>query len=127
MSRVRMTGRTGHAVEIETPGGHTVVFDEPEKRGGTDTGPTPTGMLAAALAACTVDTLKFYADRKGWDLEGIQIAVETTYDGYRPSVYRIELDLPDHLDSDQVERLTVIAGKCPVHRALTEPVEIEIA
>ncbi|MCB0828744.1 MAG: OsmC family protein [Solirubrobacterales bacterium] len=127
MSRVRMTGRTGHAVEIETPGGHTVVFDEPEQRGGTDTGPTPTGMLAAALAACTVDTLKFYADRKGWDLEGIQIAVETTYDGYRPSVYRIELDLPDHLDSDQVERLTVIAGKCPVHRALTEPVEIEIA
>jgi putative redox protein len=127
MNRVRMTGRAGHAVEIETAGGHTVVFDEPEERGGTDTGPSPTGMLAAALAACTVDTLKFYADRKGWDLEGIQIAVETTYDGYRPSVYRIELELPDHLDSDQVERLTVIAGKCPVHRALTEPVEIEIA
>ncbi|MBK5110968.1 MAG: OsmC family protein [Thermoleophilia bacterium] len=121
-----MTGRDGFAVRIETPGDHTVVFDEPEARGGTDTGPAPTGMLAAALAACTVDTLKFYADRKGWDLEGIEIAVETTYDGYRPSAYRIELDLPEHLDSEQTARLRVIAGKCPVHRALTDPVTIEI-
>lgn len=127
MNRVRMTGRAGFAVEVETPGDHTVVFDEPEERGGTDTGPSPTAMLAAALAACTIETLKFYADRKGWDLEGIEIAVETSFDGYRPSAFRIELDLPDHLDSDQTERLRVIAGKCPVHRALTEPVEIEIA
>jgi putative redox protein len=126
MKRVRMTGRDGFAITIETPGGHTVVFDEPEERGGTDTGPSPTGMLAAALAACTVGTLKFYADRKGWDLEGIEVAVETTYDGYRPSVYRIELDLPDHLDHEQTERLRVIAGKCPVHRTLTESVAIEI-
>lgn len=126
MNRARMTRRDGFAVEIETPGGHNVVFDEPRDRGGTDTGPSPVRMLGAALAACTVETLKFYADRKGWDLEGIEVAVETSFDGYRPSAYRIELDLPDHLDADQIERLRVIAGKCPVHQALTESASIEI-
>jgi len=127
MKRVKMTGRDGFAVRIETPGGHSVRFDEPEERGGTDTGPSPTGMMAAALAACTVETLKFYADRKGWDIEGIEIAVETSYDGYRPSEYLVELDLPDHLDTDQKKRLRVIAGKCPVHRTLTDPISVEIA
>ena len=34
------------------------------------------------------------------------------------------IKLPDDLSDEQVERLRVIAGKCPVHRALTGDVAI---
>jgi len=38
----------------------------------------------------------------------------------------VTLGWPDHLEPDQIERLERIAGKCPVHRLLTEPTTVEI-
>lgn len=122
----RLVSRDGVAVEIETSSGHTIRFDEPEDRGGTDTGPSPTSALAASLAACTVITLELYAGRKGWDIDGIEASVETTFEGYRASAFEVKLEFPDHLDDDQVDRLRTIAGKCPVHRALAETTAVEI-
>ena len=126
MSRARLASRDGSVHEIETSSGHTVVFDEPESAGGSNTAPAPTEMLAAALAACTALTAKLYAERKGWDIEGIEVDVDTTYDGPRPSAFRIDLRLPDHLDQVQQDRLRVIAGKCPVHHTLAAAIPVEL-
>lgn len=127
MAQARLSRRDGFVHTVETSTGHTVLFDEPESAGGTDTAPAPTEMLAAALTACTALTLKVYADRKGWDIEGIEVEVDTTWDGPRPAGYSVKLRLPDHLDQDQQDRLRVIAGKCPVHHTLANPIPVEMA
>lgn len=126
MDSARLIEVDGFVSRIDTGTGHTVTFDEPERLGGTDTAPSPAGILGAALAACTILTLKMYADRKGWDIEGTDVEVDTEWDGPRPSGYSVRLKFPAHLDEDQIRRLRVIAGKCPVHRTLANPIPIEV-
>jgi putative redox protein len=117
---VRVVARRsgGYAHEVEIEGGHTVVVDEPTSAGGTDTGPSPTRLVAVALAGCIAVTVEMYADRKGWDVGPVEVEVEVDYDGYAPRSFAATLHLPDELDDDQRERLLVIARRCPVHRVL---------
>jgi putative redox protein len=60
-----------------------------------------------------------YAKRKGWNVDGLEVACEYT-PAERGCVTRFELvmRMPAHLTDEQVERLRVIAAKCPVHRTL---------
>jgi putative redox protein len=93
--------------------------DEPTEQGGDDLGPSPQELLAAALASCTAVTMEMYAKRKGWDTSGM--AVDCNYTPAErgcPTRFELVLKLPAHLDDDQIDRLTVIAAKCPVHRTL---------
>ena len=122
----KRTAGYAHAVEIE--GGHTLVIDEPESSGGSDAGPSPTRVVAAALAACTAITCEMYAERKGWDLGAVEVEVDLEY-GRSSSIQRatVTLRVPKALDDNQRERLLVIAGKCPVHRALSGATDVIIA
>jgi putative redox protein len=116
--------RKGYAHSL-TVGHHTLIADEPQDKGGTDTGPTPAQLLALSLASCTAITLEMYADRKDWDVGDLEVEVDYEFgEGEVPTRYEVMLKLPDALSDEQAERLRVIAGKCPVHRALTGDVEI---
>lgn len=119
--------REGFAHDVEIEGGHSLVIDEPAEAGGNDEGPSPTRTLAAALAACTAITCEMYADRKGWPLEGLEVDVEVDYTGPVPTAFAVTLRCPGDLDADQLERLRVIAGKCPVHKALSGATQVTIA
>ena len=125
--RVVAKRREGFAHEVEIEGGHSLASDEPEDAGGTDTGPSPTRLLAASLAACTAITVEMYADRKGWDVGGLEVDVETSYEGPVPTHFDVTLHLPGELEPDQTERLLVIAGKCPVHKALASETTVDIS
>lgn len=105
-----------HAVRIRT---HNLVLDEPTDLGGTDEGPSPLEMLAASLAGCVAVTIEMYAARKGWDIGGVEIECDFT-PGERgcPTRFNLVYRLPDRLTDEQVDRLTAIAAKCPVHRTL---------
>ena len=118
----RVQGYT-HEVEVD---GHTVVTDEPPEAGGNDEGPSPTRLLTASLAACTATTVEMYADRKGWELGAVEVDVEF-HPAPRGETSRFEVDvsIPMPLSGEQLERIKTIAGKCPVHRVLTDDVEIE--
>ncbi len=118
--------RDGYAHDVEIEGGHTIVIDEPRSAGGQDEGPSPTRTLAAALAACTAITCEMYAARKGWELGDVEVDVETEYEGPVPSSFTVTLRVPERLDQDQQDRLRVIAGKCPVHRALSRETGVSI-
>jgi putative redox protein len=122
----RASRRQGFIHDVEVAG-HSLVIDEPEVSGGTNQGPSPTRLLAAALAACTAITIEMYAERKGWDLGDVEVDVEMEYEGATPSSFTATLRVDCELDDDQLERLRIIAGKCPVHRALASetPVAIE--
>jgi putative redox protein len=124
--RVVARRREGFAHDIEIEGGHSLVSDEPESVGGTDEGPSPTRLLTASLAACTAITVEMYADRKGWDVGELEVDVETSYEGPVPTRFDVTVRFPDALEPDQIEKLLVIAGKCPVHKALAGDTTINI-
>jgi putative redox protein len=112
----RGDGKLRQAVEIRA---HTVEADEPKDHGGDDAAPSPQELLAASLACCTAVTMEMYATRKGWDIGGVEVACEyTPAERGCPTRFGIVVRLPDSLTDEQVERLRVIAAKCPVHRTL---------
>jgi putative redox protein len=125
--RVVARRRDGFAHDVEVEGGHTVRVDEPRGNGGTDTGPSPTRLLAASLAACTAVTIEMYAERKGWELGAVEVEADVEYDGYMPASFAVTLRLPEGLGDAQRERLLAIAAKCPVHRALSGETEVTIS
>jgi putative redox protein len=105
-----------HTVRVRS---HDLSIDEPTETGGADNGPSPQELLAASLASCTAVTMEMYAARKGWDIGGVEVAAEyTPAERGCPTRFRIIMRLPDSLSDEQVEKLRVIAAKCPVHRTL---------
>jgi putative redox protein len=105
-----------HVVRIRS---HELAVDEPRDAGGEDTGPSPQELLAGSLASCTAVTMEMYAARKGWDLGGVEVAVEyTPAERGCPTRFDLVLRLPEDLPAEQAARLQVIAAKCPVHRTL---------
>jgi putative redox protein len=126
MVKVVARRRSGYTHDVEIEGGHKLVIDEPIADGGADEGPSPTRTLGAALAACTAITTEMYAERKGWELGALEVDVEITYDGPAPSAFEVTLRCPGDLDDEQLDRLVLIAGKCPVHRALSRETSVTV-
>lgn len=108
----------GFAHEVAIEGGHTVLVDEPAEAGGSDSGPSPTRLVAAGLASCVAVTIEMYAERKGWDVGPVEVDVDVEYRDFAPLSFAVTLHLPAELSDEQRERLLVIARKCPVHRVL---------
>jgi putative redox protein len=122
--KVTAKRRKGYAHAL-TAGTHTLIADEPREKGGTDTGPAPSQLLALSLASCAAITIEIYADRKGWDIGELEVEVDYELgEGQLPARYDVVIKLPEALPDEQVERIRAIAAKCPVHRALTGKVEI---
>jgi putative redox protein len=117
----------GYAHDVEIEGGHMVRVDEPTAAGGTDTGPSPTRLLAAGLAGCTAITIEMYAERKGWELGQVEVDVEVEYREGAPLSFAVTLRLPSELSDEQRKRLLIVAGKCPVHKLIAGETEVTIA
>lgn len=114
---------------------HALITDEPQEYDGDDLGPNPYEMLLGALGSCTNMTLLGYARRKGWDLRAIETRL--TYgreygedcinceveEAYLEVAGR-EITLRGDLTADQVEILTRVAKKCPVHKTLAKKMEV---
>jgi len=120
MGHLRATARQldnlRHDVKVRR---HTITSDEPKDHGGEDSAPSPQELLAASLASCTAITMEMYAQRKGWDIGGVEVEAEyTPAERGCPTKFSLTLRLPSDLTDEQVERLRVIAAKCPVHRTL---------
>ncbi len=110
------SGSLRQAVRIRD---HQLTIDEPLDKGGEDQGPSPQEILAASLAACTAITMEMYAKRKGWDVGDVEVACDyTPADRGCPTRFNLVMRFPDAMSDEQVERLRVIAAKCPVHRTL---------
>lgn len=134
---------TGHVEVMETglgkyqamiaSGKHRLIADEPEEVGGLDSGPSPYDYLSAALGACTVMTLRMYADHKNLPVTKIAATVshgkvhaadcedcgeEMKKNGGRIDRFERRIAIEGDLDAATRERLLEIADKCPVHKTL---------
>jgi putative redox protein len=112
----RRTGTFRHMVDVRS---HHLSVDEPADKGGDDSAPSPEELLAASLASCTAITMEMYAQRKGWELGYVEVeASYTPAERGCPTKFDLVLRLPADATEEQVDRLKVIAAKCPVHRVL---------
>lgn len=100
-----------------------LIADEPEKLGGQDLGPDPYTLLLSSLITCTLVTLKMYIERKGIDIQNLDVEANM--------YYRIENnEIKTHIEKRIVfgsavneelkEQLTSIAEQCPVSKILKQ-------
>ncbi|AJZ60078.1 osmC-like family protein [Paraburkholderia fungorum] len=115
-------GSTNYQVLLDD-GKHTWLADEPESAGGGDRGPSPVTLLLSSLGACTSITLKMYAQRKGWPLADVRVALSLESGDAGTTIDR-QIMLEGDLSDEQRERLLQIANACPVHKILTHSITI---
>ena len=130
--RVREADPRGFLQDVYDGANHHMLADEPLAYGGTNRGMSPYGYLSAALGACTSMTIRMYARRKGWPLDGVSVDVSHNKMHAQDSGTLDRLDrfkrvitLEGKLDDSQKERLLEIADKCPVHKTLERSSTVE--
>jgi len=116
-------GRDAYRTELKTSA-HSIQADEQAEDGGKNAGPTPGDLLRMSVASCTAITLRMYADRKKWEVDQIQVTVSNEKKQYK-TVFKCVISVSGVLSEDQRKRLVEIAHACPVHKVLSNPIEIE--
>jgi putative redox protein len=129
---MKVTAQSDIYLQVQlNAGGHHLIADEPPSAGGADTGPNPYGLLLSALAACKIMTAQMYADRKGWAVKRITAELENykvagkdcedceTNSAAKVDIIEVSLKFEGDLTAEQIQRLTQIADRCPIHRTLT--------
>jgi len=114
---------------------HQWLADEPIKVGGSDTGPDPYQHLLAGLGACTVMTLRMYANLKKIPMDNVIVNLnhdrehgedcQSCDEQYaKVDVIHRSIEFQGQLTEEQIDKLLVIADKCPVHRTLHNQIEV---
>ncbi|EQC48715.1 OsmC-like protein [Bacteriovorax sp. BSW11_IV] len=101
------------------------IFSDIEKsHGGNEKGLNPHELVEAALAACTIMTMKSYANIKGFDLGDTFVDVKIENEGVESKLTRT-IKLDSKIDEKMQERLMLVANKCPIHKLLMSNITID--
>ncbi|HMU77410.1 MAG: OsmC family protein [Bacteroidia bacterium] len=118
-------GSENYKVTIESQSGNILIADEPVANGGKNLGLSPFELVAAALSACTSITVRMYAERKKWPLSDVNTDISVSWDKLNnKTVIQRKVNFSGNLSDEQKNRLLQIANVCPVHKVLTNPIEI---
>ncbi len=118
------TGAGLFQVRVST-GNMSFLADEPVALGGLSSGPDPFALIEAALAACTVMTMRLYARRKRWEVPKLSVRVRhmKSAPSSRDRIER-QIHFDASVDAEKQDRLLHIAERCPVHQMLERGAEI---
>lgn len=108
-------------------GEHRLLADEPPSVGGGGTGLSPYELVSAGLAACTIMTMRLYAERKGFPLERATIAIEhQKVPHMRPADRFIRtIGLEGPMNAEQRASILAIADRCPVDLTLVRGADVQ--
>jgi putative redox protein len=115
-------GTVDYATAI-TAGHHRLTADEGPELGGKDAGPAPYDLLGAALGACTVITLRMYAERKQWPVTSVEADIHFNREDKVERINRI-LHI-EGADAEQKKRMAEIAERTPVTLTLKRSLDIK--
>ncbi|WP_163401335.1 OsmC family protein [Flavobacterium fluviatile] len=115
-----------YRTEITSASGNIVIADEPQEFGGKNLGFSPSELLASSLASCTLITLRMYINRKQWNVSEIDIKIDYEKDSEQNiSLFTRKIEITGEIDENQRQKLHLIAEKCPIHKILTNIIEIQ--
>lgn len=115
-----------YRTEITSASGNIVIADEPQEMGGKNLGFSPSELLASSLASCTLITLRMYINRKQWEVTEINIKVDFERDlDQKISLFTRKIEIIGEVDDKHRQRLETIANSCPIHKTLTNSIEIK--
>lgn len=116
---------------IEVEGTGSMVTDEPERNGGTNTGPTPLTAVVAALCGCESVTFHRTAEEMGFAYTGITFDADFTIDirgrdgdrSVRPHFQTVRMEATVTTE-ESAERLAEVVAeteaRCPVFNLLKD-------
>ena len=113
------TQKMKHTVHVRQ---HAFGVDEPPANGGEDLGVTPHELYDSALGACKALTTLWYARRRQIPVDDIRVTVDRDDSDERRGIYRLRVTLAigGALTEAQRQELLAVAGKCPLHKLMTQ-------
>ena len=125
IARCDVVGRAEDATyrQAITCGRHEMVGDEPAERGGHDAGPAPFEYLLSALGSCTSITLRMYAERKGWKVDSVSVALQVRQGAAGKKIER-RVTVSGSLDDAQLGKLAEISERTPVTLVVKSGVDV---
>ena len=108
---------------------HTIVCDQPQENGGTDSGMTPPEFLLASLGTCVAFYAAEYLRSRHLSSSGVSVSVaaEKLKAPARIGNFKIRVDSPVALLPDQREGLMRSVEHCLVKNTLLNPPQIEVS
>jgi len=102
------------------------IADTTADKGGAGCGFRPHELLEAALASCTVMTLRMYAEKHDFSHAGIcvDVVLNRTHPGN--PVFECSVTFPAGFPEERRARMLEIAARCPVHKTLASTFAFKI-
>jgi len=100
--------------------GHVIRTDQPVDNGGDNTAPAPFELFQAAIGTCAGIYVKSFCDRRQINSEGIKIIQSMEYgdDGKLPSVFRLDIQLPEDFPDKYRDAVINAADLCLVKKTI---------
>ena len=125
-TEIQLTQVGPFAIDVQGPNWNFRI-DLPPKDGGGGTGPGPTDLVPAALAACEMMLALLTASRNGHPLTGVTATVNKTYvtNPTRLGDMTVQLrNVLSQLPPELHDRVKNAVDACPVLKTLRQPPEI---
>jgi len=108
---------------------HSIVSDQPQENGGFDEGMTPPELLLASLGSCAGYYAAQYFKKHKLAPEGtrVRVSAEKAQNPARLASFRIEVDVPAELTSEQRDGVERSVHHCLIHNTLLHPPQITLA
>ena len=101
---------------------HQLTVDQPRHAGGDDTGPTPTELFAASLAACVAHFAGRFLARHGIDPAELRVDCEfaLTTSPNRVDSIALRVVPPAEMPARLTEAMRAVVSRCTVHNTIAE-------
>ena len=110
------------------PSGQTLVTDAPVDNMGKGQSFSPTDLLATSMLNCMMTIIAIAADSRKLDVSGMSGSVEKHMASgpRRVSKLEVEISLPTDLNSEDRAWLIKRGLACPVHKSVSQEMEVEV-
>ena len=104
---------------------HTILCDQPADNHGTDSGMTPPELMLVSLGSCAAFYAVQFLKARNLPDKGVEVTVaaEKLLQTARLGNYRVRVECPGPLTTQQTERVRRSVHHCLIHNTLLSPPE----